>query len=98
MLQLLHRSNNAIIVEQAHSLPNTTNVEQLSIRKEAIKVRKHRPAQLAAKLKHHLPVKMYRAMNPSTKKGSSNWLSTLPIAEYGFALHKSASHDALFLS
>ena len=40
---------------------------------------------------------MQRAMSLSTEKGSSNWLSTLPIAEHGFALHKSSFRDALCL-
>ena len=30
-------------------------------------------------------------------RGSSNWLSTLPIAEHGFALHKGAFRDVLCL-
>ena len=36
-------------------------------------------------------------MSLSTEKGSSNWLSALPLAEHGFALHKSAFCDALCL-
>ena len=37
-------------------------------------------------------------MSLSTEKGSSSWLSTLLIAEHGFALHKIAFCDALCLS
>ena len=87
----------ALIVEQAHSLPNTTNAEQLRIRKEAAKVRKRRQAQSAVELNDQLPDNMQRAMSLSTEKGSSNWLSTLPIAEHAFALHKSSFRDALCL-
>ena len=32
-----------------------------------------------------------------TEKGASSWLSTLPISEHGFALHKGAFRDALCL-
>ena len=80
-----------LIVEQAHSLLNTTNSEQLRIRKESAK---HCQTQTAI---DQLPDNMQRAMSLSTEKGSSNWLSTLPIAEHGFALHKGAFHDAICL-
>jgi len=33
----------------------------------------------------------------ATVKGASSWLSTLPLMERGFVLHKSAFHDALAL-
>ena len=36
-------------------------------------------------------------MKISTEKGASSWLSTLPIQEHGFALHKGAFRDALCL-
>ena len=87
----------ALIVEQAHSLPNTTHSEQLRIRKESAKDKKYFQAQLAIELKDQFPDRMKRAISLSTEKGSSNWLSTLPIREHGFALHKSAFRDALCL-
>ena len=40
---------------------------------------------------------MQRAMLASTEKGASNWLTTLPIDEHGFSLHKGAFRDALCL-
>ena len=36
-------------------------------------------------------------MTVSAEKGASSWLSTLPIADHGFALHKGAFRDALCL-
>ena len=36
-------------------------------------------------------------MTVSVEKGASSWLSTLPIDEHGFALHKGAFRDALCL-
>jgi len=38
-----------------------------------------------------------RAMELASEKGLSNWLTTLPIEEYGFSLHKGAFADALAL-
>ena len=32
-----------------------------------------------------------------SEKGASSWLSALPVEEHGFALHKGALRDALFL-
>ncbi len=33
----------------------------------------------------------------SSEEGSSSWLTVLPLADQGFALHKGAFHDALCL-
>ena len=38
-----------------------------------------------------------RAMLLSDEKGASTWLTTLPIEEHGFALHKAAFRDGLAL-
>ena len=44
-----------------------------------------------------MPVSLRRAADLATEKGSSTWLTALPLAEHGFALHKGAFHDALAL-
>jgi hypothetical protein len=49
-------------MKQAHTLPNTTNADQLRIRKESAKVRKHCQAQSAIELKDQLSDKMQRAL------------------------------------
>ena len=36
-------------------------------------------------------------LETATEKGASSWLSTLPVSEHGFALHKGAFRDALCL-
>ena len=36
-------------------------------------------------------------MDLASEKGASNWLTTLPIQEFGFSLHKGAFADALAL-
>jgi len=40
---------------------------------------------------------LQRAMDLAAVKGASNWLTTLPLKEHGFALHRSAFQDALAL-
>ena len=44
-----------------------------------------------------LPASLWRAVDLTKEKGSSTWLSALPLVEHGFALHKGAFHDALAL-
>ena len=44
-----------------------------------------------------LPVSLRRVIVLAKEKGSSTWLTALPLIEHGFALHKGAFHDALAL-
>ena len=44
-----------------------------------------------------LPVSLKRSVELASEKGASSWLSTLPIQEHGFCLHKGAFRDALCL-
>ena len=44
-----------------------------------------------------LPVSLRRVIDLAKEKGSSTWLTALPLIEHGFALHKGAFHDALAL-
>ena len=87
----------ALIMDQSHQYPNTTKAVQIRIKKESVKAKKQRQSQAAAELKDKLPTSLQRVISLSTEKGSSSWLSMLPIAEHGFALHKSAFCDAVCL-
>ena len=51
----------------------------------------------ARNLQTQLPSTLQRSMELSQEKGASSWLSSLPIDDHGFALHKSAFRDALSL-
>ena len=44
-----------------------------------------------------LPVLLRRAVDLAKEKGSSTWLTALPLVEHGFVFHKGAFHDALAL-
>ena len=44
-----------------------------------------------------LPALLRTAIYQAKEKGSSTWLTALPLVEHGFALHKGAFHDALAL-
>jgi len=54
-------------------------------------------ADAATTLKESLPSPMKKAMDLASQKGASNWLTTLPIEEFGFTLYKGAFHDAMAL-
>ena len=87
----------ALILHQSHVLSPETKDEQLRARKDSRTLRRQRESTAASDLKERLPRNLQRALEASTEKGASSWLSTLPITEHGFALHKGAFRDALCL-
>ena len=87
----------ALILQQSHVLSPETKDEQLRARKDSRTLRRQRESTAASDLKERLPRNLQRALEASTEKGASSWLSTLPITEHGFALHKGAFRDALCL-
>ena len=46
-------------------------------------------------LKQSLPISFQRSMDLAQERGASSWLTSLPIQEFGFALHKRAFQDPL---
>ena len=51
----------------------------------------------AADLKGKFNDTLQRAMELASEKGASSWLTALPLAEFGFSLHKGAFRDAVAL-
>jgi len=76
---------------------NQVKAKQLKARKDSHTIRRQQEKEAASELKDKLPVNLQRAVTVSVEKGASSWLSTLPIDEHGFALHKGAFRDALCL-
>ena len=70
---------------------------QISAKQEVHTHNREASAAAASSLKETLSSSLVRAMNLASEKGASNWLTTLPIDEHGFALHKGAFHDAMAL-
>ena len=58
---------------------------------------RHRCQEQADAIHHQLSEKLQKAVELAKQKGASSWLTTLPVTEHGFALHKAAFHDALTL-
>ena len=70
---------------------------QMEAKAEIRRLRHQQTSQEAENLKCILPTVRHRAMELASEKGASNWLTALPIEEYGFRLHKGAFRDTLSL-
>lgn len=84
-------------MQQSHTYSSETKAEQLRARKDTRTLCRQQEATAAAELKDKLPSNLQKALTVSAEKGASSWLSTLPIEEHGFTLHKGAFKDALCL-
>ncbi len=71
--------------------------DQLRAKAETHKQKREQSTQAATDLKQTLPNSLKRAMDLAGEKGASSWLTSLPIEEFGFSLHKGAFQDALAL-
>ena len=88
----------ALILQQSSTYSSETKEEQVRARKDSRTIcKQQQEATAASKIKDKLPSNLLKALTVSAEKGASSWLSTLPIEEHGFALHKGAFGDALCL-
>ena len=87
----------ALIIQQNSSYSHSMKMEQQREKQQIKNDQWKEWENQAAILYQQLPEQMQRAMDCSSKKGASNVLSMLPIAEHGFALHKGVFRDALCL-
>ena len=71
--------------------------DQLSAKAEVHKSKQEQHSNATSTLKDILSPSLALAMDLSQEKGTSTWLSVLPLEEYGFALHKGAFCDVLAL-
>ena len=67
------------------------------VKHEIRKTNSEKTIQAADFLKQLLSTSLPLSMDLAQEKGSSVWLISLPIQEFGFALHKQAFRDALAL-
>ena len=83
------------IVSQSHQLPedSLTKLAQQEVRSERSKELEHR----AERIKEMAPRKTQRALDLATEKGSSAWLTVLPLQDLGFNLNKREYRDAVKL-
>ena len=83
------------IIEQKHELPD--EAETLKIKKEVEKDKLQRVEQRTKDVLQEASEEMQRAVKLSQKKGSSSWLSIIPLKEMEFTLNKKKIHDAVSL-
>ena len=81
------------IVSQSHQLPEDSLIKsaQQSVTSERLKGLEDR----AVRIKEMAPQKTKRALDLAAKKGSSAWLTVLPLQDLGFNLNKREFRDAM---
>ena len=84
------------IINQDHQL-GSCHCTQQSIKRRIQHMKPTRQKEEAIILQDNLPTPLQRSMELAQEKGASTWLTTLPIDEHGFALHKTAFRDSLSL-
>ncbi len=67
---------------------------QLSAKSAVKQLRREQSTLPAEKIKQRLTT---RTLDLASERGASNWLTSLPISEFGFSLHKGTFVDALCL-
>ena len=86
-----------LIVTQQDEYPYQCQADQLTAKSTVRQQRRQQAAQAAENLKPYLSGTRKRVMELASERGASNWLTSLPIEEFGFCLHKGAFTDALVL-
>ena len=70
----------ALITQQSHSYPPEAKAKQAKAKRNTHTFHRQQDKTAAADLKSTLPSMLKRAMEVSSEKGASSWLSTLPIS------------------
>ena len=83
------------IVNQQQNIDEDISAEQQRIKLKVISEKRKKDAATASTLS--LPDHLFKAAELAQDKGSSSWLTTLPLEKYGFYLSKSDFKDALSL-
>ena len=87
---------NLILQKKTH-YPLSVIEAQIQAKKQIHQSKQQQTQDTAASLLPQLSESSQRSMVFTQEKGASSWLTTLPISEHGFALHKGAFRDALAL-
>ena len=87
----------SLILQQSTSYPAYCKELQRKAKSDAYQAKRQHETTCANDLFNKIPHNQQRALEASKEKGASSWLSSLPIAEHGFVLHKGAFRDALCL-
>ena len=88
---------NHLIKCQVTEYSGDTLAAQMRAKQEVRKQRQDILKSSAATLKVTLKASLKHAMDLAQEKGASTWLTSLPLEDYGFSLHKGAFRDAMAL-
>ena len=86
-----------LIESQQHNYPWESLNAQIEAKNTVRKQRLKDLKSSATNIKSSLSDSLRHAVDLAQEKGASSWLSSLPLAEFGFSLHKGAFRDALAL-
>ena len=86
-----------LIAAKQHDYPYESLNDQLKAISNIQQQWRQQTLQMADALKWTLTTLSRRSMGLASQKGPSNWLTSLPIEEHGFCLHKGTFKDALAL-
>ena len=86
-----------LILQQTLSFGSHIIDAQHLTKSEVVSSKRQVEKERAASVCDSLPPDLKRIISLSGEKGASSWLSSLSVEEHGFALHKGAFRDALYL-
>ena len=86
-----------LISAQCDEYPYECIAAQLAAKSTTKTSKRNLEKEAASAVRDLLPGPLQRAMDLAQEKGASSWLTSLPIEEFGFSLHKSAFRDAIAL-
>ena len=83
------------IVDQEHEVNDSIYDERSQIKLKSKSAKKTKDAEIASSI--DVPEHLTKTVELAKDKGSSSWLTTLPLEMYGFHLSKSEFRDAIAL-
>ncbi|XP_065893485.1 uncharacterized protein [Dysidea avara] len=86
-----------LILQQSHTYPVEVLSAKIDARRAVLSAHRQSVIDYRDALMPTLSPSLYRSVVLSSEKGSSGWLTALPILDHGFCLHKGAFRDSLCL-
>ena len=93
----VHLSLCDLILKQSTTYPLSCTLAQQDAKKTSTAARRLAEKDSHTHLLRTLPLRLRRILEASSEKGSSSWLTALPLTSDGFALHKGDFRDAFCL-
>ena len=86
-----------LMEQRCGELTYQVSADQITAKSDIQRERSENLTQAASSLQEEVPPALSKAMDLASQPGASSWLTSLPIKEHGFCLHKGAFFDALAL-